>query len=101
MPIQDSHIKGLQILAKNDEKMYTDVRELLKVANTAMGAGFVPSGSDKGTDVGAEAYDVIEQRVKAYRAEHTEADYNAAMRAVLSADPDLYNSYREGVYGVN
>jgi ATP-dependent Clp endopeptidase proteolytic subunit ClpP len=101
LPIQDSHIKGLQVLAKNDEKMYNDLRELLKVANTAMGAGFVPTGSDKGIDVGAEAYDVIEQRVKAYRTEHTEADYNTAIRAVLSADPDLYNSYREGIYEGN
>ncbi len=101
LPIQDEHIKGMQILAKNDAKMYADVREMLKVANTAMGAGFVPSGSDKGTDVGADAYDVIEQRVKAYRADHPTADYNAAMRAILSEDPDLYNSYREGIYGVN
>jgi ATP-dependent Clp endopeptidase proteolytic subunit ClpP len=101
LPIQDTHVKGLQILAKKDEKMYADVRELLKVANTAMGAGFVPAGSDKGTDVSADAYGIIEQRIKEYRAEHPSADYNAAMRAVLSKDPDLYNSYRKGIYDPN
>jgi len=98
LPIQDNHIKAMQSLAKNDEKMYADMRELLKVANAAMGAGFVPSGTDQGTDVGTGAYDVIEQRVKAYRAEHKDAGYNVALRAVLTADPDLYNSYREGIY---
>jgi hypothetical protein len=66
-----------------------------------MGAGFVPAGSDKGTDVSADAYGIIEQRIKEYRAEHPSADYNAAMRAVLSKDPDLYNSYRKGIYDPN
>lgn len=100
LPIQDNHIKAMQTLAKNDEKMYADMREVLKVANAAMGAGFVPSGTDRGTDVGTSAYDVIEQRVKDYRAEHKDVGYNVALRAVLAEDPDLYNSYREGIYGV-
>lgn len=97
LPIQDSHIKGMQILAKSDEKMYADVRELLKVANAAMGKGFTNVGSDKGTDIGATAYDVLEQRIKAFQAEHAGTDYNEAMRAVLAADPELYNSYRESL----
>ena len=98
LPITENHIKAMQNLSKSDEGMYNDMRELLKVANSAMGAGFVPAGSDLGTDVPSDAYNTIEQRVDAFRKENTSASYNDALRAVLQADPTLYEKYRDGIY---
>lgn len=98
LPITDNHIKAMQSLSKNDEAMFNDMRELLKVANTAMGAGFVPKGSDQGSDVPSDTYALIEQRVATFRNENPTVAYNDALREVLKADPDLYNKYRDGIY---
>lgn len=94
LPIQDAHITALQMLAKNNEQMYNDLRELLKVANTAMGTSFQAQGSDNGTEQATTAYAVMDQRVQAYMTENKGSDYATAMRAVLAADPALYESYR-------
>ena len=95
LPIRDEHVKAMQALMKNDENMYNDLLEILRVADTAMGTGFVSMGTDQGTDVaGGEAIDVLEQRISAYQAEHAGATYNAAMQAVLREDPTLYEEYR-------
>lgn len=98
LPIQDSHIKAMQVLAKNNPDMFKDLSELLKVANTAMGTGFVPQGTDKGTDVAGNAWDTIEAGVKAYQESHEGASYADAMRAVLRENPELYDSYRQGMF---
>lgn len=97
LPIQDSHIKAMQILAKNQPDMFKDLGELLKVANVAMGKGFVPQGTDKGTDVAGNAWDTIENSVKAYQESHEGASYADALRAVLRENPELYDSYRQGM----
>ena len=97
LPIQEEHIKAMFSLSKNDEGMFNSLKDLLKVANQAMGKGFCAVGSDTGTDVsGGSASDVIEQRIKAYRATNSEADYTSALRAVLKDDPELYQAYRDG-----
>ena len=97
LPIQEEHIKAMQVLSKNNETMFKDLMELLKVADKAMGTNFEAVGSDQGTDVaGGSATDVLEQRILAYRAEHTDATYNTAIKAVLREDPTLYDAYRRG-----
>jgi len=98
LPITENHIRAMQNLSKGDEAMYNDMRELLKVANAAMGAGFIPAGSDLGSDVPSDTYALIEQRVAAFRKENPTVAYNDALREVLKADPDLYNRYRDGIY---
>ena len=98
LPIQDSHIKAMQVLSKNNPEMFKDLSELLKVANTAMGTSFVPQGTDKGTDVAGNAWDTIEANVKAYQESHEDASYADAMRAVLRENPELYDSYRRGMF---
>lgn len=99
LPIQDSHIKAMQVLAKNDADMYKDLCELLKVANSAMGAGFTPAGTDGGSDVITDAFENMEAKVKAYQESHEGASYADALRAVLRENPELYDAYRNTVQG--
>lgn len=100
LPIQDTHIKAMQILAKNNADMFKDLCELLKVANTAMGGQFVPAGTDGGSDVITDdAFATMEAKVKAFQESHEGASYNDALRAVLRENPELYDAYRNTVQG--
>ena len=98
LPIQDSHIRAMQVLAKSHPDMFKDLSELLKVANTAMGKGFNPQGSDKGTDIAGNAWDTIEANIKSYQESHAGASYTDALRAVLRENPALYDSYRQDMH---
>lgn len=94
LPLNDTQLHAIQNLSENNSEMYAELRELLKVANTALAAGFQATGSDLGTDVGGTAFDRMETAIKAYQQEHEGIDYNEAMKAVLREDPGLYDSYR-------
>jgi ATP-dependent Clp endopeptidase proteolytic subunit ClpP len=95
LPIKDEHIKAMQILDKNNPELMAELRELFKVANNAMEGHFQAQGSSQGKEVGTTAYDRMSQAIKDFQKDHPEADYSAAMKAVLKDQPDLYDAYRD------
>lgn len=99
LPLQEEHIKAMQNLSNADENMYNSLRELLKVADNALAAGFTATGSDTGTNVPTDAYSQIEQKITAFCEAHEGAKYSDALRAVLKENPSLYSSYRDSMYG--
>ena len=101
LPLTDAHLHAMQNLSNNAPEMYAELRELLKVANNAMGAGFKPTGSDAGDELGGSAYDQIETAITAYQKDHPGTDYNDAMRAVLREKPALYDAYRDSMTPVS
>lgn len=101
LPLTDAHLHAMQNLSNNAPEMYAELRELLKVANNAMGAGFKPTGSDAGDDLGGSAYDQIETAITAYQKDHPGTDYNDAMRAILREKPALYDAYRDSMTPVS
>lgn len=94
LPIQDNHMQSLYRASKADAEGYAALCELLKVANQAMEAGFKPVGGT-GTPTATTAYDEIEQKITALRAEDKTLSYNDAFNKVVREDPELYNRYRE------
>jgi ATP-dependent Clp protease protease subunit len=95
LPIQDEQMHALHQLSVTDEKNFTQVENLLKIANEAMKAGFVPTGSDQGIPAAQNALDEINAKVSALRAENKDMDYNTALRQVANEYPELYQRYRE------
>jgi hypothetical protein len=97
LPIQDEQMHALYQLSVTDEKNFNQVENLLKIANEAMKAGFVPTGSDQGIPAAQNALDEINAKVSALRAENKDMDYNTALRQVANEYPELYQRYREEV----
>lgn len=95
LPIQDEQMQALHQLSVTDEKSFAQIENLLKIANEAMKAGFVPVGSDQGTPATQNALDEINAKVSALRAENKDMDYNTALRQVANEHPELYQRYRE------
>ena len=94
LPIEDKHIDALYTLSVTDKENYTAVEELLKVANAAMSAGFIPVGDDEGKDVIDNAFAEVNARVTKLRADNEKLAYNDALRQVFNDDPALYQRYR-------
>lgn len=95
LPLQDTHVAALHKLSTNDAENFKSIEDLLKVANSAMSAGFTPTGSDKGQAPAATALDEINNKIATLRNENPAMDYYTALKQVASADPTLYQRYRE------
>jgi ATP-dependent Clp protease protease subunit len=95
LPIQDAQADALYRLSVTDEANFKAVEDLLKVANSAMAAGFKPIGSDQGKPAASNAMEEINNKVSTLRNEHKDLDYNAALKQVFNENPDLYQRYRE------
>lgn len=96
LPMTEEQQKALYAVNKADAERYKDLAGLLTIANNAMTAGFKPVGSDQGVPQATNAYDEIENKVKALRAENNALTYNEAFRKVVTENPELYNRYRNG-----
>ncbi|MFI3171097.1 MAG: Clp protease ClpP [Eubacteriales bacterium] len=99
LPIEDVHIKAIQQLSNSNEDLYTNLCELLKVANNAMGQTFVPTGS-AGVDVPTDSLSALESAIATYTAANVGANYETAMKAVLRENPALYENYRAAQLGM-
>jgi ATP-dependent Clp protease protease subunit len=95
LPIQDAQANALYRLSVTDEANFKAIEDLLKVANSAMAAGFKPIGSDQGKPAASNAMEEINNKVSTLRNEHKDLDYNTALRQVFNENPDLYQRYRE------
>lgn len=94
LPIEEKHVQALFQLATTDDSMFEQVEGLLKVANSAMSAGFVAVGSDQGTPVFDDAAGEIMNSVAKLQAENSALDFNAALKTIASTNPTLYQRYR-------
>ena len=97
LPLQDEHIKALYNMSKNCPEDFAAVEALFNSANTAMNGQFVQVGQDgEGTGAPTNAFEEIENLVKAKREADPTMDYNTAFATVINENPDLYNRYRDG-----
>jgi ATP-dependent Clp protease protease subunit len=96
LPLQDAHVKALYNMSKSCPEDFASVEALFDSANNAMGGQFKPVGQDGDGNAPENAYDEIEQKIKAKREEDPTMDYNTAFVNVISENPELYNRYRNG-----
>ena len=97
LPIQEEQYKALYALNKADSKNYEALVGLMEVANEAMAAGFTAKGSDQGVPAVTNAWEAIEQKVTALRAEDNTLSYNEALNRVVKENPELYDRYRNNL----
>lgn len=95
LPIQDEQMHALHQLSVSDENSFSQIENLLKIANEAMKAGFVPVGNDQGTPAAQNALEEINNKISTLRADNKDMDYNTALRQVANEYPELYQRYRE------
>lgn len=97
LPLQDNHVKALYNMSKNCPEDFASVEALFVSANAAMGTQFTQIGQD-GDGAGApiNAYDEIENLIKAKRTDDPTMDYNVAFAEVIKENPGLYDRYRNG-----
>lgn len=97
LPLQDDHVKALYNMSKSCPEDFASVEALFISANAAMGTQFTQLGQDgEGTGAPTNAYEQIEDLIKAKRTADPTMDYNTAFAAVVTEHPDLYDRYREG-----
>jgi ATP-dependent protease ClpP protease subunit len=95
LPIDTTHKDALFTLFNTNKEQYTALESLLKVANVAVGSGMVSLGTSQGLPAATDASSEIANRITTMRAADAALTYNEAMSAVIKADPELYNKYRE------
>lgn len=97
LPLQDNHVQALYNMSKSCPEDFASVEALFISANAAMGTQFTQTGQD-GDGVGAptNAYEEIEDLIKAKRTADPTMDYNDAFTSVISENPGLYDRYRNG-----
>lgn len=97
LPLQDDHVKALYNMSKSCPEDFASVEALFISANTAMGTQFTQVGQDgDGAGAPTNAYEEIEDLVKAKRTADPTMDYNTAFTAVIVENPTLYDRYRNG-----
>lgn len=97
LPLQEDHVKALYNMSKSCPEDFASVEALFNSANNAMGEQFKQVGQDgEGTSAPVNAYDEIEEGVRAKREADPTLDYNTAFAQVISENPDLYDRYRNG-----
>ena len=96
LPIDDTHMSALFELSNFNTEHFASMEQVLKIANAAMGAGFVPVGEEDGISTATDAYTEMENRIAKLRKESPEMAYDEAMKSVIKNDPALYDRYRDG-----
>lgn len=96
LPIDDASMKALFELSNFNTEYFASMEQVLKIANAAMGAGFVPVGEEDGVSNATDAYTEMENRIAKLRKESPEMAYDEAMKSVIKNDPALYDRYRDG-----
>ena len=97
LPLQDNHVRALYNMSKSCPEDFASVEALFNSANAAMGTQFEQTGQDgDGTGAPTNAYEEIEQLVKAKREADPTMDYNTAFTVVVNENPNLYDRYRNG-----
>ena len=94
LPITATDTAALFTLATANKEQFASVESLLKVANTAISGGYVSLGSKEGLPESTNAATEVDNRVKKMRTDKPDMSYNDAVAAVIAADPDLYDRYR-------
>ena len=97
LPLQDNHVKALYNMSKSCPEDFASVEALFISANAAMGNQFTQIGQDgDGAGAPTNAFEEIENLIKAKRDEDPAMDYNVAFAEVISENPSLYDRYRNG-----
>lgn len=78
---------------------FANVEAMLKVANTALSAGFTATGvdGDAGAPTGETAHDKLNAAIKVKMTADAALTYTDAMTAVIADQPELYEAYRDEI----